>query len=121
MKYVINEQVVLSHAPEGPFAAILESFADSLAAQGYAWYSTCRQVLLAACFSRWLSDKVGARAMRADHQIRYLRYRARRVRVRPGEALGLVHFAELLRQRRHLRCEDARATIELGRALRTRL
>jgi integrase/recombinase XerD len=99
MKYVINEQVVLSHAPEGPFAQYLESFADSLAAQGYARYSIYRQVLLAACFSRWLKHQgIGARVMRTDHQIRFLRYRARRVRVRPGEAQGLEHFAE------HLRC-----------------
>jgi len=39
MKYVINNQVVLSRAPEGPLAAHIESFAEFVSEQGYAPYS----------------------------------------------------------------------------------
>ena len=44
MKFVISSQVVLSRAPEGPLAAYISSFAESLSAQGYAAYSIHRQV-----------------------------------------------------------------------------
>ena len=36
MKHIINDQVVLSRAPEGPLAANIGAFAKSLSAQGYA-------------------------------------------------------------------------------------
>jgi hypothetical protein len=57
VKCVINNQVVLSRAPEGPLAAHIGSFARSVSEQGYAADSIHRQVLLAACFSRWLKQK----------------------------------------------------------------
>jgi hypothetical protein len=36
MTFVISRQVVLSQAPEGPLGGYIGSFADSLAAEGYA-------------------------------------------------------------------------------------
>src|SRR5437773_6770962 len=57
MKCIIDNQIVLSQAPEGPLAAHIESFARSLREQGYALDSTHRQVLLATCFSRWLEQQ----------------------------------------------------------------
>lgn len=64
MKFVINRQIVLSRAPEGPLAGRISSFAEWLSGQGYALHSIHRQVLLAACFSRWLKQKgVGVRSL----------------------------------------------------------
>ena len=81
MKYIIDGQVVLSRAPEGPLAAYIKPFAGSLREQGYALESIHRQVLIAACFSRWLKHQgVALRGITSDHPPRYLRYRARRVR-----------------------------------------
>ncbi len=54
MKYIIHDQVVLSREPEGPLAAHLSSFANSISAQGYNVWSLKRKVRIAACFSRWL-------------------------------------------------------------------
>jgi len=100
VKFVINTQVVLSRQPEGPLAGYLGSFAESLAEQGYTRHSIHRQVLLATSFSRWLKQKaVGARKIRSDHQMRFLRHRARRGCVRPGDAAALIHFTDHLRGR----------------------
>ena len=59
MKCIVNNQVVLSRPPEGPVAAQIGSFAESVSEQGYSLVSIHRQVLLAACFSRWLKQKSG--------------------------------------------------------------
>ena len=98
MNYVINNQVVLSRPPEGPLAAYIVSFAESLKELGYAEYSVHRQVLLAACFSRWLKQNgVDVRSICADHPVRYLRYRARHVRPGRGDLAALRHLIDFLR------------------------
>ncbi len=98
MKCVINDQVVLSRAPEGPLAAIIGAFVKSLSSKGYAPASIHRQVLLAACFSHWLEQQgVALRHISPDHPSRYLRYRARRVRPCLGDAAALRHLIEFLR------------------------
>src|SRR3990172_3701673 len=98
MKCVINDQVVLSRAPEGPLAAHIVAFAKSRSAQGYAPYSIHRQVLLAACFSHWLKQKrVALCHISSDHPSRYLRYRARWVRPSRGDAAALRHLIDFLR------------------------
>ncbi len=98
MKYVINDQVVLSRAPEGPLAAHIGSFAESVSAQGYSLYSIRRQVRLAAGFSRWLKQKgVDVRRITSDHSSWYLRYRARHVRLCSGDAAVLRHLIDFLR------------------------
>ena len=79
MKYVLNDDVVLSRAPEGPLAAHLGAFAQAVSAQGYALTSIHRRVLLAACFSQWLQRKgVVLRHITSDHPRQYLRHRAGR-------------------------------------------
>jgi site-specific recombinase XerD len=99
VKYVINNQVVLSRAPEGPLASYIGAFAKSVSAQGYAPDSVYRRILLAACFSRWLRCNAIARhRVASDHAVRYLQYRARRVRIARGDAAGLRHFIDFLRQ-----------------------
>ena len=98
MKCIINNQVVLSRAPEGPLASHIGPFARSLSEQGYALNSIQRQVLLAACFSRWLEQLgVALRSITSDHPPRYLRYRARQVRPYLGDAAALRHLLDFLR------------------------
>ena len=100
MKCIINNQVVLSRAPEGPLASHIGLFARSLSGQGYSLYSIHRQVLLAACFSRWLKQQgVALRSITSDHPPRYLRYRARRVRPNPGDVAALRHLLDFLRSK----------------------
>ena len=99
MKCIVNNQVVLSRPPEGPLAAQIGSFAESVSEQGYSLASIHRQVLLAACFSRWLQQNgVGLRSICSDHAARYLRYRARRVRPGRGDAAALKHLIGFLRR-----------------------
>ncbi len=57
MKYVINDHLVLSRVPEGPLATYLGPFAESLSQQGYSQRYIHRQVMLAACFSRWIKHQ----------------------------------------------------------------
>lgn len=99
MKCVINSQVVLSRPPEGPLVGYIGSFAESLTEQGYSLKAIHRQVMLAACFSRWLMQKeVGLRGISSDHPLRYLRYRARHVRPSRGDAAALRHLIDFLRR-----------------------
>jgi integrase/recombinase XerD len=110
MKYVINNQVVLSRPPEGPLAAYIVSFAESLKEQGYAEDSVHRQVLLAACFSRWLKQNgVVLRSICSDHPVRYLRYRARHVRPCRGDSAALSHLIDFLRREGVIPAEKASA------------
>jgi len=98
VKCIINNQVVLSRAPEGPLASHIGPFARSLSEQGYTLSSIQRQVLLAACFSRWLKQLgVALRSITSDHPPRYLRYRARQVRPYLGDAAALRHLLDFLR------------------------
>lgn len=98
MKCVINQQLVLLRAPDGPIAAHIGAFAKTRSAEGYAPFSIHRQVLLAACFSHWLKQNgVALRQIGPDHPSRYLRYRARRVQPYPGDAAALRYLIEFLR------------------------
>ena len=98
MKFVINDQVVLSRAPEGPLAPHISAFAVFISAQGYALYSLHRQVHLAACFSRWLKQKgVERHFITSEHTRQYLRYRARQVKLGQGDAAALKHLIDFLR------------------------
>jgi len=97
VKCVINRQVVLSRPPEGPLAVHIVSFAKSVSKQGYSLSSLGRHVRIAACFSRWLKQKgIKVRSICSDHPVRYLRYRARHVQLRPGDAAALEHLIDFL-------------------------
>ncbi len=52
MKCIVNNQVVLSRPPEGPVAAHIGSFAESVSEQGYSLWSICSLHVLADGFSR---------------------------------------------------------------------
>ena len=98
MKYVVGNQLALSRTPEGPLTSYLGAFGELLAGQGYALSSIHRQVLLAACFSRWLKRTgVEPQRINSDHPKRYLRYRARKAKLRPGDAAALGHLIDFLR------------------------
>jgi site-specific recombinase XerD len=98
MKYVIDNRINLSRAPEGPLVTYIEPFARSLREQGYSLYSTHRQVRLAACFSQWLRQwEVALRAITSDHPKQYLRHRARQVRLCLGDPAALQHLLDFLR------------------------
>jgi site-specific recombinase XerD len=98
MKYIVNGDVVLSQPLEGPLSAHIAAFAQWARDQGYAWASRYRQVLLAACFSRWLGQQAtGVRRVSVEQQAQYLRFRARRVQVRQEDATALGQFLAFLR------------------------
>jgi integrase/recombinase XerD len=107
MTFVISSQVVLSQAPEGPLAAHIGSFADSLSAMGYAASSIHLQVRIGACFSRWLGQgAVTPEGITSGHATRYLRYRARRLRSGRGDFAALAHFIDFLRREGVIRAEE---------------
>ena len=99
MRYIIDKQLVLSRAPDGPLAAYLGPFAQWQSAQGYALGSVHRQVRLAAGFSHWLKQQgVALRHVRSDHPSRYLLERAQRVRPCRRDAAELRHLLDFLRR-----------------------
>ena len=101
MKYIVNEQVVLSQPLAGPLKAHIASFAHWAGEQGYALSYVHRKVLIAACFSRWLGQKrVKLRNVSSEHGVRYLRCRARRVRPHQGDVAALRQLIDFLRRRR---------------------
>jgi site-specific recombinase XerD len=98
VKFSIDSQVVLLRAPEGPIAAYIKRFAESLSEQGYALGSIHRKVFIAACFSQWLKHQgVGLRSIVFEHPTRYLRYRARQASPSRGDAAALSHLITFLR------------------------
>ena len=100
MKYIVNDQVVLSQPLEGPLKTHIASFAQWAGEQGYALSYVHRKVLIAACFSRWLGQKrVKLRNVSSEHAVRYLRCRARRVRPHQGDAAALRQLIDFLRRR----------------------
>jgi integrase/recombinase XerD len=122
VKYIVDNQIILSRAPEGPLATHIEPFARSLREQGYARYSIHRPVLLASCFSEWLKQReVALRGITSDHPQQYLRYRARRVRLCQGDAAALRHLLDFLRRERVIPTEkkvSARPLIPAERCAR---
>ena len=99
MKYIINDQVVLSRVPEGALAEYFSPFAESLRREGYARATIERQVMLAACFSRWL-ERTGVHPERvaSSHPALYLRTRYRQLRRIRGDRGALDNFVEFLRR-----------------------
>ena len=99
MRYIINSQVVLSQAPDGPLVAHIGPFAQSQSVQGYARHSIRQQVRLAAGFSHWLQQqRVALGYIRSDHLSRYLCDRARRVRPCSCDVATLRHLLDFLRR-----------------------
>jgi len=109
VKYVVNDQVVLLRPLEGPLAAHIASFARWTREQGYALCSLRRQILIAACFSRWLGKSgVRLRSVSSQRAAQYLRYRARQVRLHRGDAAALKHLIEFLNREGVIPAEKVR-------------
>jgi integrase/recombinase XerD len=106
VQYVINDHLVLSRVAEGPLAAYLGPFAESLSRQGYTPCSIHRQVMLAACFSRWLKQtEVTPEHITSQHAARYLTFRYRQRRPNRGDSATLGHFIDFLRGERLIPAE----------------
>ena len=100
MKFIINDQVVLLRAPEGPLAPYIVSFSKWAIGQGYAPCSLRRRIRIAVGFSRWLAEKsVRLHRVSSRHFDQYLRYRARRQRICEGDATALKQLLDFLRDR----------------------
>ena len=98
MRYVINNQVVLSRPPEGPLAAHIVAFVQAMSERGYGPSSLKYQVRIAACFSRWLvQKKIAVRRISSEHPALYLRYRYRHQRPHREDSAALRHLVEFLR------------------------
>jgi len=99
MKFIVSEDVVLSRPLEGPLSARIAGFAKWARDEGYALYSRQRQVLLAACFSRWLGHvRVSPGRVTSGHMVRYLRSRARHLKICRGDTAALRQFIDFLRR-----------------------
>ena len=109
MSFIVNDQIVLLRAPEGPLAPYIASFSKWAIGQGYARCSLRQRVRIAAGFSRWLAEKsVRLRSVSSRHFVQYLRYRARRPRVCAGEATALRQLFDFLRDQRAIPPEKMR-------------
>jgi integrase/recombinase XerD len=107
---IIDNKIVLLRAPEGCLAAHIGPFARTLSKQGYALDSVHRQVLLAACFSRWLNRQgVPLRSISSEHPSGYLRYRARQVRPHQGDSAALMRLLSFLPSEGVIRAEKISA------------
>lgn len=104
---IFKDGATIACKREGPLAAHIEPFANSLSKQGYTVASIRRQGRLAAGFSRWLQQqRVCLRSITSDHPRLYLRYRARRLRRCLGDAAGLRHLLEFLRHQSLILAEE---------------
>lgn len=102
MRYRINDQMVLlcmpKEGPVGPIAPHLRSFSQALSVQGYDRRYVRRQLMLAACFSRWLKQRcIRLRCIRSEHPAQYLRRRHRDRQAVPGDSPAFSHLMAFLR------------------------
>jgi integrase/recombinase XerD len=110
MKCIVSEDVVFLRPLEGPLSVHIAGFARWARDEGYALYSKRRQVLLAACFSRWLGhERVSPGRVISGHVVRYLRYRARRLKIRSGDVAALRQFIDFLRRQGVIPAERIRS------------
>jgi len=99
MRCIVDGDVVLSRPLEGPLSARIPAFAAWAREQGYEVHSRHRKVHLAACFCRWLGQRVlSGRRVCAKHATQYLCSRARRVQIRFCDHPALRQFLEFLRR-----------------------
>ena len=97
MKYVVNDRLALMRPPEGPLAAFVRPFSDWVVAQGYRLDSLQQRARIACDFSRWLGRRaLQASDIQSQHYDHYLRYRRRRRKVFPGDAVALGQFRDYL-------------------------
>ena len=96
--YIINERLSLRRPPKGPLAAHVGPFGEWAFEQGYSKHRVQSRVHLAAGFSQWMERKgVRVREVTGKHPAQYLRHRAHRNRIFPGDKASLKQFLEFLR------------------------
>ena len=92
MKCILNARGVKSESLEGPLAAYITSFSESVSDEGYTIDSVKKQTRIVAFFSRWLKQsRVQLHDVSTEHAIRFLRYRARKRRPYLGDPAASVH------------------------------
>ena len=98
MRFVVNNQVVLSKEPEGPIKEYIDSFTKTVSEEGYALSSISEQVRLVACFSLWLKHEgIELNKITYEHLERYLQYRLQQLKPRQGDLSTLSHLIDFLR------------------------
>jgi site-specific recombinase XerD len=101
VKYVVNDHVVLSRAPEGPLAPHIGSFSQWVIDHGYTIDAVQKQTRIAAFFSHWLGQQaVRLRDLSMQHATRFLRHRARRRRPYLGDPAALRRLLDFLPRQR---------------------
>jgi len=107
MKSIVDDDVVLSRPLQSPLSAQIPEFARWAREEGYALSSRRRKVLLAACFDRWLGQQaVSVHRVSSEHAARYLRSRARHVKVQRGDVATLRQFLDFLRRQGEVPAEN---------------
>lgn len=100
MKCFINDQVARARVPEGPIAVYLASFFEWTREQGYAPGTMRQRIRIATGFDRWLARKaIRLRNISSVHCAQYLRYRARRLRIREGDTTVIRQLLDFLHHR----------------------
>jgi site-specific recombinase XerD len=109
VKFIVNDQMVLLRAPEGPLAPYIVSFSKWAIGQGYSLWSLRRRIWIAVSFSRWLAEKsVRLSSVSSRHFDQYLRYRTRRQDIYPGDTTALKQLLVFLRDRKVIAVEKIR-------------
>jgi integrase/recombinase XerD len=99
MKCTVDNDVVLARPLEGPLSTYIPGFAQWTREQGYAFPTRRWKVHLVACFSRWLRQQaISTRCISSERVTRYLRSRARNVKVRGDDAFTVQQFLDFLRR-----------------------
>ena len=90
----------LARVPEGPLVRYLDSFVESLDAEGFKRPSIGQQIRVVTDFSRWLqSQSIPVEAASDDHVRQFLGSLTHRCAVRQGGAAALWRLMEFLRRR----------------------
>jgi site-specific recombinase XerD len=75
---------------EGPLAPYFEPYAEYLADRGYSQVSYWKKTFLISEFSRWLGEeRIAAGEITAEHEVAFLRDRARHRILKDGDTLSL--------------------------------
>ncbi len=99
MKCIVNARGVISESLEGPLAAYITSFSESVSDEGYTLDSVKKQTRIVAFFSRWLEqNRIRLHDVSTEHATHFLRYRARKRCPYVGDPAALRRFIDFLRR-----------------------
>lgn len=99
MNHIINAKGIISESLEGPLARHLGPYAEHIRGLGYTLGSLNKQIRIVARFSAWLGRRtVPLQDVSSEHAARFLRYRARQVRIDKGDAPALRRLMDFLHE-----------------------